>query len=276
MTDPFWTPGLSPALAQAEVAEAAARAALGQAAGADGFTEEAGAHVALDRARRVIAASGAPAVTGTDDDLFRGSERTTAYGGSTCTTWSRGPAFPPGAGGGGSTSTTAILSGAGDHLPGCGCGPCASREVAEILAVLSEPLGLPANELEEKLPYGTAPPGTCQTCFRGPVYEAKHLHQLCLYCWTLNQAQRGGQNPDRRCAYDPGLAGLRRRRRTAPTRPAITGAGRSGSPATDPAGDAAHRYRTGGAGCTCTSRASPGAGSASPVTARRSTGRSWS
>jgi hypothetical protein len=53
---------------------------------------------------------------------------------------------------------------------------------AEFRAVLDEPLGLPGEELDELLPDGTAPPGTCRTCLRGPVY--KDTGQ-CLYCRTL-------------------------------------------------------------------------------------------
>jgi len=197
MTDPFWTPGLSPALARLQADEAAT-------------AEEAAAHIALDEARRVAAE-----VTGTDDDLFRGSSYTTAYDGSTFITRHAGEARAarPPAAGGISTSTvrqepaaTAVLSGTGEHLPGCSCGPCAGRAVTEILDVLSEPLGLPGDQLPS---YDTAPAGTCQDCWRGPVYKTGR----CLYCWTLTGLRTAAGNaarapvPDWRDSIDGGVPG---------------------------------------------------------------------
>jgi hypothetical protein len=65
------------------------------------------------------------------------------------------------------------------HGPLCGCAPCArNRVVAEILAVLREPIGLP----EEDLPsYVTAPAGTCGRCHLGPLYKLGR----CVYCYRL-------------------------------------------------------------------------------------------
>lgn len=74
-------------------------------------------------------------------------------------------------------------------IPGA---PATASDTAPILAVLSEPLGLPGASLPA---YGVPGDGCCRDCLRPPV----HAQGLCVYCAELA-----------RCAApdygDPGLA----------------------------------------------------------------------
>jgi hypothetical protein len=58
-------------------------------------------------------------------------------------------------------------------------GHSSADPVAEILAVLCEPVGLAGQDLPD---YLDTPPGTCRICHRGPLYRQSGL---CLYCYSL-------------------------------------------------------------------------------------------
>jgi hypothetical protein len=55
-----------------------------------------------------------------------------------------------------------------------------AQDTAAFWAVMSEPLGLPDDELPS---YDVTPQGTCAACHLGPLYK----NGRCLYCWTLDQ-----------------------------------------------------------------------------------------
>jgi hypothetical protein len=65
--------------------------------------------------------------------------------------------------------------------------------VREILAVLSEPLGLAGGSLAA---YGVPGDGCCRECLRPPV----HSQGLCVYCGTLEAARGPARESRRRAA----------------------------------------------------------------------------
>lgn len=82
----------------------------------------------------------------------------------------------------------------GGHGMLCGCQPC---QVRQILAVLTEPVGLADGDLP---PYGVPDPGCCTACLRGPLYKGR---DVCLYCHSLAELARSGQAVPGERHHDP-------------------------------------------------------------------------